>query len=68
MIGNIMRAWMGNLMVLGCFVVPAIGCATAIIYNSGWWLCLLLPLFVFMEGGLLLAAVATLTIIFVMGW
>ena len=37
--------------------VPALGITLAIVYQNPWWLWLIAPLIVFMEGGLFLIAV-----------
>ena len=52
----------------GLLAIPALGCGMAIMHNNPWWLWLLLPLFAFMESGLVVAAIAWFAVSFYMGW
>lgn len=42
--------------------IPLLGCVLAVVYQSMWWLVLLLPLFALHEAGLFLAVVAFLVV------
>lgn len=54
----------GNALFFMCLAVPLTGCFLAIVFNTVLWLTLLLPLVVFMEGGIFLIAIA----VFVVSW
>lgn len=57
----------GNLIFLVALAIPILGFILAITLNNLWWLILLAPLFVFMEGGLFLIALAVFAAITVIG-
>lgn len=56
----------GGMIMSACLLVPLIGCAMAVIFKSALWLFLLVPLLVFMEGGILLIGLAIVAVSYLM--
>lgn len=57
----------GLVLFCMCFIVPLIGCVLAVVFQSIWWLVLLAPLIVFMEGGLFLIGLAVIIVSWIIG-
>lgn len=55
----------GTLIFIGVILVPLIGCIMAAHTNNSQWLWLLIPLMVFMEGGIFLIGLILLIMSFV---
>lgn len=58
----------GNAMMFWLLATPSLGLTLAIALNNRWWLVSLVLLFAFMEGGLLLIAIAALIVASTIGW
>lgn len=54
----------GGMILTSCILVPCLGCFLTVLFNDLIWLWLLIPLIIFMEGGIFLIAV----IVVIMSW
>lgn len=52
----------GVAMVLALLGIPFLGCILTIVYHNAWWLVLLVPLIVFMEGGIFMIVAALIVV------
>lgn len=57
----------GTAIFTACLLIPLIGCILAVTFQSILWLILLIPLMVFMEGGIFLIALAIVVVGFLVG-
>lgn len=57
----------GKLILLSIFAIPTLGFILAITFNSMWWLVLLFPFMVFMEGGIFLISLMVVIAALIIG-
>lgn len=57
----------GQVLFFMCLAVPLIGCILAVAFNAIWWLILLVPLMIFMEGGIFLIGLAVIIVSCIIG-